>query len=42
MINTGKLIEAMTEYFGTDLKRINHFLKVFALAKTIGVGERLD
>lgn len=42
MINTGKLIEAMTEYFGTDLKRINHFLKVFALAKTIGEGENLD
>lgn len=42
MINTGRLIEAMTEYFGTDLKRINHFLKVFALAKTIGEGENLD
>lgn len=38
---TGKIIEAMIEYYGTDLKRVNHFLKVFAIAKTIGEGEGL-
>lgn len=42
MKNTGKVIEAMIEYFGTDLRRINHFLKVFSFAKTIGEGEGLD
>ena len=42
MKNTGKVIEAMIEYFGTDLRRINHFLKVFSFAKTIGEGESLD
>ena len=42
MKNTGKVIEAMIEYFGTDLRRINHFLKVFSFAKTIGEGECLD
>lgn len=39
---TGKVIEAMIEYYGTDLRRINHFLKVFSFAKTIGEGESLD
>lgn len=42
MIETGKVVDAMIEYYGTDLKRINHFLKVFALAKTIGENENLD
>ena len=42
MKNTRKVIEAMIEYFGTDLRRINHFLKVFSFAKTIGEGESLD
>ena len=42
MNNTGKVIEAMIEYYGTDLRRINHFLKVFSFAKTIGEGESLD
>ena len=42
MKNTGKVIEAMIEYYGTDLRRINHFLKVFSFAKTIGEGESLD
>ena len=39
---TGKVIDAMIEYFCTDLRRINHFLKVFSFAKTIGEGEKLD
>ena len=42
MINSGKVIEAMIDYYGTDLRRINHFLKVFSFAKTIGEAERLD
>lgn len=42
MLGSGRVIEAMIEYFGSDLKRINHFLKVFAFAKTIGEGEKLD
>lgn len=37
----GKVIDAMIDYYGTDIRRINHFLKVFAFAKTIGEGERL-
>lgn len=41
-MNIGKLIEMMIEYFGSDTRRINHFLKVFALAKTIGEGEGLS
>ena len=42
MINSGKVIEAMIDYYGTDLRRINHFLKVFSFAKTIGEAENLD
>ncbi len=42
MIKTGKVIEAMIEYYGSDLKRINHFLKVFTFAKTIGEAEGLN
>lgn len=42
MKNTGNVIEAMIDYYGKDLKRINHFLKVFSFAKTIGEGENLD
>lgn len=42
MIKTGKVIEAMIEYYGSDLKRINHFLKVFSFAKTIGEAEGLN
>ncbi len=42
MIKTGKVIEAMIEYYGSDLRRINHFLKVFSFAKTIGEAEGLD
>lgn len=42
MAETGRIIEAMIEYYGTDIRRINHFLKVFSFAKTIGEGENLD
>lgn len=39
---TGKVISAMIEYFGTDVRRINHFLKVFSFAKTIGEEENIS
>lgn len=32
----------MIKYYAGDLKRINHFLKVYAYAKTIGEKEGLD
>lgn len=37
----GKLIKAMIEYNGKDIKRINHALKVYSFAKTIGECENL-
>ncbi len=42
MITSEKLIRAMIEYYAGDIKRINHFLKVYAFAKTIAEGEGLD
>lgn len=39
---TAAAIGEMIAFFGGDVRRINHFLKVFALAKTIGEGEGLD
>lgn len=42
MDKTGKVINAMIEYFGSDVRRINHFLKVFSFAKAIGEGESLE
>jgi HD superfamily phosphodiesterase len=36
------VIEAMVEYFSGDVRRIHHFLKVYAFAKTIGELESLD
>ncbi len=32
----------MIEYYGNDIKRINHFLKVYSFAKIIGENEGLD
>ncbi|MEE3332841.1 MAG: HD domain-containing protein [Ruminococcus sp.] len=34
-------INAMTEYFRGDVKRIQHFMKVYTIARTIGINERL-
>jgi len=42
MITTGPVINAMVSYFAGDAKRINHFLKVYGFAKTIGELEDLD
>jgi len=38
----GQLIQAMIDYNGLDIRRIQHFLKVYAFAKTIGEVEALD
>lgn len=38
----GKLIEAAVSYDRGDPKRIQHFLKVYAFAETIGEGEGLS
>lgn len=37
-----KLMNMMTEYFNGDPKRIQHFTKVYAYAKNIGVLENID
>lgn len=39
---TARLITKMIEYYQGDPKRIQHFLKVYAYAKTIGEQEGLD
>jgi len=41
-IRTGSVINAMVSYFAGDARRINHFLKVYGFAKTIGELEGLD
>lgn len=41
MINIGKVIQAMVEYDQKDTKRIEHFLKVYGYAKTIGELENI-
>ena len=41
-MKTDKVITAMIEYFGSDKKRIHHFLKVYSFSKTIGESENLS
>lgn len=41
-MKTDKVITATVEYFGSDKKRIHHFLKVYSFAKTIGESENLS
>ena len=41
-MTTGALIKEMTAYYEGDPKRIQHFLKVYAYARTIGEEEGLD
>ena len=38
----GKIINAMIAYYAGDVRRINHFLKVYGFAKAIGEMEGLD
>ena len=42
MSNLNTLIARMIEYEDGCVERVNHFLKVFAIAKTIAEGEGLD
>lgn len=42
MSKIGEIINAMIVYNEGDVRRINHFLKVYSFAKTIGELERLD
>lgn len=42
MAPVGKLIEEMTAYYAGDVRRINHFIKVYGFAKAIGECEGLD
>lgn len=42
MHQTGLLIARMCDYFGSDARRINHFLKVYGFAQTIAEGEAVD
>ena len=40
--NIGLIIKKAIDYFGNDTKRINHFMKVYSFAKTIGELEGLS
>jgi HD superfamily phosphodiesterase len=42
MKETGLLISGMIEYYASDVRRINHFLKVYGFAKAIGERTGLD
>ena len=42
MNDSVQVINAMINYFAGDARRINHFLKVYGFAKTIGEMEDLD
>ncbi len=42
VIQTGRVIASMIDYFAGDARRINHFMKVYGFAKTIGELEQLD
>ncbi len=42
MIIIGQVINAMVAYYAGDVRRINHFMKVYAFAKAIGELEGLD
>lgn len=36
------VLNSMIEYFGSDVRRINHALKVYGFASAIGLGEELE
>ena len=42
MSKKSELIDEMIKYYVGDVKRINHFMKVYSFAKTIGEMEGLD
>lgn len=41
-MDTARLVLKMCEYEEGEVKRVNHFLKVYGFAKTIGEGEGLE
>lgn len=41
-MNIGKVMQMMIDYSAGNLYDVNHFLKVYALAKTIGEQEQID
>lgn len=42
MLKKSELISEMIQYYAGDIKRINHFMKVYSFAKAIGEMEGLD
>ncbi len=42
MKSIGSVINAMIRYYAGDIKRINHFIKVYGYAKAIGEMEKLN
>lgn len=42
MSSVGRVIDAMIVYYTGDVRRVNHFLKVYGFAKAIGEKERLS
>jgi len=42
MNKIGNVINSMIEYYSGDIKRINHFIKVYGFAKAIGEMENLE
>ena len=42
MAQIGTVIKAAIDYFDGDVRRINHFLKVYGYSKTLGELEGLD
>lgn len=42
MSKTGQITAAMIEYYSGDVRRINHFIKVYGFAKAIGELENSD
>lgn len=41
-VNTSVIINEMINYYAKDPRRVNHFLKVFSFAKSIGELEEID
>lgn len=41
-VDVNLIIQDMIKYYKLDPKRVNHFLKVYSIAKTIGFSEKLD
>lgn len=42
METVGQVLNAMIEYYAGDVRRVNHFLKVYGFAKAIGEAEGLE